>query len=71
METINYFINSAYTNFINSPCVNKLENGTDFAEKTLVKINLFEQSIRSEEPKKVYLTLFKEIFRISRSNESY
>lgn len=52
METINYFINSAYTNFINSPCVNKLENGTDFAEETLVKINLFEQSIRSEEPKK-------------------
>lgn len=36
IETINYFINSAYTNFINSPCVNKLENGAKKPKKVYI-----------------------------------
>lgn len=40
-------------------------------KKHLKKINLFEQSIRSEETKKVIHNVSEKIFRISRSNESY
>jgi len=40
-------------------------------KKHLKKINLFEQSIRSEETKKVYITCLKNISKVSRSIETY